>query len=211
MKGVLFVIVLFINFSFLAQSNYGLDTEKFFDLEKVNDTIDFKQFNEELLAEAVFHQTNLQRKKKEQLSQNDTLQKAAIYHSKSMVEDHFFDHVNRYNKKMKTPMLRAKHFGFPSTFVGENIIEEIALDYKDNSRYHYREGKYYNDNYSKRLDVLTYKELAEKIVNRWMHSSGHRKNILMKEYKLLGVGVVLKKFETGELPTVIVTQVFGTI
>lgn len=196
---------------FFSQEYYQLSPQEFFKIQEVNDTIDFAHINNELLAAAIFHQTNLQRKSKDQLKYNKQLADAAQYHSDQMEEKHFFDHNNRANKEMKTPVKRAEYFGFPSTFVGENIIEEIALSYKDNSSYNYKEGNYYNENYSKQLNVLTYKTLAEKIVNSWMHSSGHRQNILNKEYQLLGIGVRLEEFKPGEIPMVIATQVFGTI
>ena len=194
-----------------TQEYYEITSDEFFKLKEVNDTIDFNGFNSDLLAAAIFHQTNLQRKSKDQLKYNKQLANAAQYHSNQMVEKHFFDHVNRLDRKMKTPVLRAQYFGFPSTFVGENIIEEIALNYKNNSDYRYKDGKYYNSNYSKRLDVLSYKTLAEKIVNSWMHSHGHRANILNADYQLLGVGVKLSDYEEGDMPTVFATQVFGTI
>lgn len=211
MKYILFILYVVFYSRASGQEYYNLSPEKFFELEEVNDTIDFAHFNNDLLAAAIFHQTNLQRKSKDQLKYNKQLADAAQYHSDQMVEKHFFDHNNRFSKEMKTPVKRAEHFGFPSTFVGENIIEEIALNYKDNSSYNYKDGDYYNENYSKQLNVLTYKTLAEKIVNSWMHSSGHRQNILNKEYQLLGIGVKLEEFKPGELPMIIATQVFGTI
>lgn len=211
MKYILFILYVVFYSRASGQEYYNLSPEKFFELEEVSDTIDFNQFNNELLAAAIFHQTNLQRKVKDQLKYNEELSGAAQYHSDQMIEKDFFDHTNRFSKEMKTPVKRAQHFGFPSAFVGENIIEEIVLSYKDNSTYNYKDGYYYNENYSKQLNVLTYKTLAEKIVNSWMHSPGHRHNILMKEYELLGVGVKLKDFKPGELPMVVATQVFGTV
>ena len=49
------------------------------------------------------------------------------------------------------------------------------------------------------------------MVDSWMHSPGHKANILSKNYTYLGVGVAIKKSPYGadDLPTVFATQLFG--
>ena len=113
-------------------------------------------------------------------------------------------------------MIEQKKFNAKyAVTVGENILEEIALDYKNNSVYDSKleNGIYVfsHHNNGKRIRELTYKEIANKIVDSWMHSPGHKANILSKNYTYLGVGVAIKKSPYGadDLPTVFATQLFG--
>ena len=164
---------------------------------------------------SVFHATNLRRSKKRQFEYGKNLEKAATFHSEEMLKLGFFSHTNRKNRKYKNPSQRAEKFNAKYVVVGENILEEIAFNYKDNSLYDIEKegGKFvfYHHNSGKKIRELTYKELAEKIVLSWMHSPGHKANILDKSYTHLGVGVakVDNPYEKDELPIILITQLFG--
>ena len=68
MKNILFTLALLISFSSFGQENYsyyaGLDSKSFQELKQVNYKIDFSNIDIELLAAAIFHATNIERKKR---------------------------------------------------------------------------------------------------------------------------------------------------
>ncbi|MDG2226942.1 MAG: CAP domain-containing protein [Flavobacteriales bacterium] len=188
---------------------------KFFETGLAKDTAKLESLNMELLQAAIFHATNLERPKKRQFKYGKNLEKGASFHSTEMEAKGFFSHINRKNKKYKTPFDRAEKFKAKYTVVGENILEEIALDYKDNSVYdsELENGVYvfYHHKNGEIVRELTYEELAVKMVDSWMKSPGHKANILSKAYTHLGVGVAIKKnpYATDDLPRVFATQLFG--
>jgi uncharacterized protein YkwD len=212
--SVLLFIILNVSIN-LAQDYYSTSSKEFFEKGLADDTANLEALNLELLQAAIFHATNLERSKKRQFKYGKNLEKGASFHSSEMLNNGFFSHVNRKNKKYKTPSHRAEKFKAKYAAVGENILEEIALDYKDNSMYdsELKNGIYvfYHHNNGKIVRELTYKELATKTVNSWMHSPGHKANILDKNYTHLGVGLAIKKnpYVADDLPTIFATQLFG--
>jgi len=215
MKYSVHVFIFLAAFSSPAQNYYSTSSMKFFETGLANDTAKLESLNMELLQAAIFHATNLERPKKRQFKYGKNLEKGASFHSTEMETKGFFSHINRKNKKYKTPFHRAEKFNAKYIIVGENILEEIALDYKDNSVYdsEIENGRYvfYHHNNGEIVRELTYKEIAVKMVDSWMKSPGHKANIMNKEYTHLGVGVAIKKnpYATDDLPTVLATQLFG--
>jgi len=215
MKYSVFLFIILTTSISVAQDYYSTSSKEFFETGLANDTAKLESLNLELLQAAIFHSTNLQRSQKRQFKYGKNLEKGAVFHSTEMESKGFFSHFNRKNKKYKTPFHRAEKFKAKFITIGENILEEIALDYKDNSVYdsELENGTYvfYHRNNGKIVRELTYKELADKMVDSWMHSPPHKVNILSKDYTHLGVGVAIKKdpYATDDLPTVFVTQLFG--
>lgn len=212
--SVLLVAIIFSHHLF-GQDYYSTNSKSFFEKGYVNDTAKLESLNVSLLQAAIFHATNLERSKKRQFKYDKNLEKGAVFHSLEMLTNNFFSHTNRKNKKYKTPALRAKKHKAKFAVVGENILDEIALNYTDNSLYDAKltnsKYVYYDDKTGHKILELTYKNLAEKIVKSWMHSPGHKANILDKEYSHLGIGVaiVVDPYAKDDLPSVIVTQLFG--
>jgi len=215
MKYSIFIFIILTAFISVAQDYYSTSSKEFFEKGLANDTAKLEALNLELLQAAIFHSTNLQRSQKRQFKYGKNLEKGGVFHSTEMLNKGFFSHINRKNKKYKTPFHRAEKFKANYVAVGENILEEIALDYKDNSMYdsEQKNGTYvfYHHNNGKIVRELTYKEFADKMVDSWMHSPPHKANILSKDYTHLGVGVAIKKspYATDDLPTVFATQLFG--
>jgi uncharacterized protein YkwD len=86
----------------------------------------------------------------------------AELHCRNMIDQKFFSHTDH---KGRSPFDRMKEY-FPDInwkTAGENVA--------------YNFGK-------------TPQEAAENLMNAWMNSTGHRKNILNKNFQYIGVGVV---------------------
>ncbi len=164
---------------------YQVDYKSFYQLQEVNQKINWTNLNVSLLEAAIFQCTNEQRVKyKLPVYKYATdLNKAATYHSNSMAKYNFFSHVNEYDKNMKAFYQRMKFFGGSFNGCGENI----AYSEFDNS--------------------YSYLEVAHDIVELWMNSEGHRVHVLSTVYKELGCGISIKKVNTFQ--RVYATQDFG--
>jgi uncharacterized protein YkwD len=94
-------------------------------------------------AHRVIELTNQERTKRglRALTWNEQLFKAAQNHCKNMAEDDFFSHQDRFNRDHKTPVERAKNYGYPSSYVGENIAagsstpEEVVRNWMDSPKH----------------------------------------------------------------------------
>ncbi len=95
------------------------------------------------------------------LNWSETLAGIAIMHDQDMINYNFFEHEGPNNESFEA---RFERVGFYSG-IGENIFEV---------------GPYYGED----------DRLAEKAVDGWMNSPGHRANILKADYTYEGIGVV---------------------
>lgn len=91
------------------------------------------------------------------------LRSAARQHAREMYRLQYFSHTSPV-KALKDPGDRVYYAGLTDFAVGENI----ALHSVRGSP----------------------RELAEKFMEQWMHSEGHRANILKEDFNCLGVGVI---------------------
>lgn len=124
-----------------------------------------------------------------QLVWNDTLATVGRRYSADMAERDFFAHVDPDGR---TPSDRASALGFEcrkveadyvTTGVGENLfVTSLYGSYRVTTR-----GNTETRTYAwKELD-----ELAREVVEGWMSSPGHRRNLLEAGYDGEGIGVVI--------------------
>jgi uncharacterized protein YkwD len=117
------------------------------------------------------------------LQQNDRLAAAARQHSQDMVQQQYFDHVA---KDGTDPVDRIRAAGYlPNAgawTVGENLAWGTGA-------------------------LATPKE----IVSAWMHSQGHRENILRPQFKEIGFGVVTGNPRSDDGAGATYTTTFGGI
>tara|TARA_B100002052_G_scaffold245832_1_gene231730 strand:- start:628 stop:1359 length:732 start_codon:yes stop_codon:yes gene_type:complete len=208
---VRFFLVFFISFSCFVYSQNSVeksvwnkelydkyDEKNFIKFENFDNIIDVKNIDYPLLHAAVFYCTNIERVKRglKPLKWKLNLEVAAYNHSKDMVKRNFYDHLS--NKKIEK---RYKSAGILNPYFAENIAAEFAIKYKAGKGYYTHEknsslnGEYrfsYNDDESDLIPFHSYLSFAKKLVKGWMNSSGHRKNILLKNGLELGIGVYLK-------------------
>ena len=91
----------------------------------------------------------------------------------------------------------------------ENIITEVAIEYESGENVYVRDRK--KGHFSRTADgpILprhTYRSFAKSVVDRWMDSPGHRKNILAKDALQIGIGTAFRD-ERG-FPTFVAVQNF---
>ena len=119
-----------------------------------------------LLNAAVFYLTNEQRVKYGiyPLPYHESLEIAAYNHSLKMATGNFFSHSNNLDNSRRSTSDRGKLAGISNPHLAENI----AYNYVNS-----------NDSYL---------EVAAKLIDQWMNSSGHRSNILSTKGKQMGAG-----------------------
>ncbi len=127
------------------------------------------------------------------LSQDEILYKAAAHHSEYIKAKGKLSHTET-TKDLKTPQDRANYYGATNLLVGENVL---FSDY--NIRITTNKGKKYTP---KNIETL-----ANVIVQLWIESPDHYKNLLTKEYELTAVAV---SFDLKN-SRVYVTQLFAYV
>ena len=147
----------------------NLNSKDFQELEEVKSNINLSNIDNNLLAAAIFHATNIERKKynKPYFIHSDTLFVVAQGHSNDMVGYNFFSHTSPVKEK-RTMSDRFMKAGLETNrYHAENI-----------AKYNLRKEE-------------TYWSAGKRVVNGWMNSTGHRKNILNYRFRYLGCGVSL--------------------
>jgi uncharacterized protein YkwD len=179
----------------------------------VTQRIDLAKPNYALINALVFHATNAERKKKKLalFIHDQTLEDVAAAHSVDMHKRDFFDHTNP-SKKTFSDRIEKGDADFTTN--GENIALQFIVDAKTGERLSYQTDK--NGNYTfyrknKKIEVCTYLEFALKVVQMWMDSPPHKKNILEKSFTHLGCGTFVKPnaFRSTNIPKALITQDFG--
>ncbi len=189
---------------------YQYSTTEFFDLSPVNQRIDVKSFDRELLEAAVFHASNEVRTKRRKsvYKFSPVLQKAARFHADYISEHKRVIHKNTRDKKYETPYKRIVAFGGDDfNGVAENLAMITPLKLEKDNMYFIKNGKPV-DQQGNPFDMMTYGEMARQVVDGWMLSKGHRKN-LMADYTYLGCGISDITFNKDGVPQVDFVQNFG--
>lgn len=169
------------------------NSSKFRSFPPANERIDFSKIDYPLLNAAVFYDTNRRRKEMElpTLEYSPALEKAAIEHSKDMVELEFYSHTSPVSGR-ENPKKRLENYEISNAFTAENINIGFGIAYEGGRPVYtpvQNKGQYFSyDLDGVPLPPQTYNSLARSVVDSWMNSVGHRKNILNTNLKYLGIG-----------------------
>lgn len=152
--------------------------------------IEVKDFDKDLLAEAIFDATNRLREKKgvPALLKSESLKDAAQYQAQRMASKERLVHNWPRGEKFSTPRKRMEAFGAQLNTSGENIARDYILDIPSGESYFISPQGYAIDAEGRRILNRSYERLAQKVVGDWYRSPGHRENLL-GDFKYLGVGV----------------------
>ncbi|HEX7003326.1 MAG TPA: CAP domain-containing protein [Trueperaceae bacterium] len=167
-----------------------------------------------LLAAAIFFETNERRSQNglEPLEHLPELDEAACLHAEAMVERDFFGHLNPYSAAIRTPADRVRRQGLEIRFLAENIGEVLVLRYESGEQVYLRQedGRtaFSDEPGGEPLGKRSYLEIAEAIVDSWMLSPGHRRNILASEAELFGAGCQLESSGEPGMPLFTCVQLF---
>lgn len=167
-----------------------------------------------LLAEAIFFETNERRSGRglDTLTHLSELDQAACLHAQAMVENDFFAHRNPHDPALATPADRVRAQDLEVGFVAENIGEVFVLQYESGERVYMRQvdgGTIFSrEPGGEPLGKRSYLQVAEALLDGWMSSPGHRRNILAEEAEYFGSGCQLERDEELEMPMLTCAQLF---
>ena len=133
----IFILCLFGVFNICAQEAYdkyynSVISADFLSDNNLKNRIDLSDFDLHFLNAAVFHLTNIERSNEDLplFVFYDNLYKSTALHSESMIEYDYFDHVNRIQKKWRTPKDRILYFDESYRSLAENILENNLLEHE---------------------------------------------------------------------------------
>lgn len=170
-------------------------------------------FDETLLIKEIYRHTNKARDayNLSLFLWNDTLTYTAHDHSQDMVNNHYIAHISP-KEENRTLQKRLENHGFHFTnhTFAENIGVNYMLDIAGRSYYEksgwFDKPVYIDYNTGETIDYQTYDHFAKTIVDQWMKSPGHRKNILNPQMQQIGIGAIQGKYQNFD--AIYVTQVF---
>ena len=194
----------------------NFDAESFQKLEEAQQKINLDHVNHDLLSAAVFHETNKRRlaEKLPPLDYEPKLGDAAKMQAVIMEERGSISHVNPESPGKETPADRLRLAGLEAGYSAENVATAFALAYPLGKPLYTRE-----ENGKKILSLEpdgppvpthSYVSFAAALLDLWMASAPHRKNILSPKPKFLGAGSQLSTNEATGMPLFYCAQVFFT-
>lgn len=166
-------------------------------------TASIPNYDTNAMAQSIHERVNSEREAagRVPLAWSDDLAALSRSHSQDMIRRDFFDHVNPDGQ---TPTERGQATDVSCTTIVENRqMRGIAENIYDAAAYHTRRTTQRGDETSVTYHWKTADELSETVVQGWMGSSGHRRNILNDTYQVQGIGVAV----SDDL-RVLVTQTF---
>lgn len=139
---------------------------------------DLASFNQKYLEHLVKIKVDEIRAKHDckSLVNDSILYVASSHHAQYMSQKGRLTHKEVDSILTKTPQLRAEYFGAENYHVGENVL---YVPY--NSKVRNKKGK--------KFDTHTYQGIADAMVDSWVNSPGHFKNIITKDYQITGLSV----------------------
>ena len=166
-----------------------------------------------LIESAIIYFTNLERKKYNlpPCLSDDKLKLAAFRHSDEMARLQYFSHHSPVAKNRELlDRLKQTDFTMSNIIVAENIGVDYLLRIAKRPFYtSYKHGKlcYIDAKTHQPIGFQTHIEFARNMVQHWMESPPHRKNILNSKYKITGVGIARGLYQ--DVQALYVTQNFS--
>ena len=147
-------------------------------LAQTEDGFDAASFNQKYLEHLVKLRVDAVRAKYdcEPLVNDSILYVASDHHARYMTRKGRLTHTESDSIQTKTPQLRAEYFGAKNYRVGENVLYTLY-----NSTVKNKKGQ--------KFKTDTYQGIADAMVDSWVNSPGHFKNIITKEYQITGLSV----------------------
>lgn len=187
----------------------------FYTLESAHQRIDPDAIDSELLSAAIFFETNVRRIEHglKPLDHLPKLREAAAMQTEIMAERNVLAHVNPERPERRTPWQRIEEVGLDPKFAAENVATHFLLDYKSGKPFYASiEGDRQVFSYQPDGDPIpyhTYLSFASSLLDQWMDSPEHRKNILDENPTHLGCAARLSRRE-GTMDVCYCAQEFFT-
>jgi len=192
---------------------FQLSPDQFSATREAKDEIRFEAVKSELLSAAVLHETNRRRVAEglPALKHHAKAIQAAEIQSQIMKKRGSISHENPEVPKHGTLIKRVESVGVKPGFAAENVATAFGLSYVSGRSFYKREGRgktvFSYTPEGPGMPPHTYESFARALVEAWMNSPGHRKNILHESAEYLGASCVAS-LAKSEMPIFYCTQVF---
>jgi uncharacterized protein YkwD len=189
--------------------------ETFREMDRAKEDIDFTKIDDDLLSAAVFHETNRRRsqEKLSPLQYHVALRDAARMQSEIMAKRGSISHINPDLPEKKTPADRFRLAGLQPAFTAENVATAFGIEYMDGEQVYVREEnggkKFSREPDGQPIPMHSYVSFAEALLDAWMKSPGHRKNIVSTEPQYLAASCHPRMSDKG-MPMFYCAQAFYT-
>lgn len=180
--------------------------------DRESDSMSPNRFIPSFLEQRLLHHTNQARRRHgiPPLTLNDTLRTAARKHSREMAVMQYLSHTSPVSgREHLRQRVQTERLVLSNTLIGENIGVDFFLRIADIPYYiekRRNQSVYIAAETGQIIGYQNYDEFAEKMVNAWLASPGHRENLLNAVYHEIGIGAAPGPYT--DLDAVYVTQVF---
>ena len=195
----------------LGTNFFQLSPAQFATRSETQKELQFNALQADLLNAAVLHETNRRRAEKglRPLQHHPKAQQVAAIQSQIMAKRGSISHDNPENPKLGTLPKRVRSVGVNPGLAAENVATAFGLRYESGKAFYKREDRgttlfSYAPN-GPAIRPHSYNSFAKALVDAWMNSPGHRKNILLSDAEYLGVSCIAAVAES-ELPIFYCTQ-----
>ena len=197
----------------LETNFFQVTRQQFTKAAAAKEVIRFEAVKSDLLSAAVLHETNRRREENglPTVKHHPKAIEAAAIQSRIMAQRGSISHENPENEKYQTLIKRVRAVGVNPGFAAENVAKVFGLQYESGRPFYTREVKgktifSFTPN-GPAIPPHTYESFARALVEAWMNSPGHRKNILHESAEYLGVSCVISAAKS-EMPLFFCAQVF---
>ena len=182
-------------------------------LPEASASITPQQLDRLLLDAAIFHETNRRRTARglRALRYDAKVREAAAIQSQNMASKGQVTHENS-DPNAGTMIERARLAGLSRpAFIAENVASAFGRRYRSGEKFYVREENgrriYSYEPNGPPIPMHTYVSFARALVDSWMESPGHRRNIMAKDAAYLGCSSVPSQDRTS-MESFYCTQVF---
>jgi len=173
----------------------GLDTSGAF-----HERIDFEDIDYARINAAVFHATNEARARQgvEPVRHSEILQEAAQTYARRSARRRFLAHRDPTTDRLVTPEQRVAAAGADNPMVSENLATTPGLKIASGERLYVLDRPSFQLSRTpggEPIERHTYASFARNLVEQWMNSPGHRRNLLSKDALQLGCGAALYTYD----------------
>jgi uncharacterized protein YkwD len=127
-------------------------------------------------------------------------------YARTMSRDQFVAHEHPTDTSQKTPEIRARNSGISNPFIAENIALIQGYPVPNGTPVYVRQGGFSVTPEGPVIGPHTYRSVAKYVVQGWLDSPGHRRNLLSGDALQLGCGAALTS--QGEMPMFLFVQNF---
>ncbi len=174
--------------------------------------LDLRQLDRARLATAIVEATHAARRRHglPALPAEPRLTAAAQGHAERMAQLRFFDHTDPHSAAHRTPKDRAALAGVANPHIAENIATQFALQHDGGQLWviDRQRGAFARTPRGAAIPMHTYRSFAARVVQRWLDSPGHRRNLLSPKGLQMGAGAAVMPDDGDGFPKLTAVQVF---